>query len=336
MLRHDPWAVSPSIEITTAGRWKASTSREATIPHEIARSTEAPKTVVIVGAGPAGLEAARVSGERGHNTILIEAMGEAGGQIRLAAQNKRRRELIGIVDWRLAQCQRLGVDIRYNTIADAGLVQSLAPDMVIVATGGVPQNNAFTQGAELAVSSWEIVSGEVKPAEDVLVFDDNGAHPGLSAAERVAESGGRLEIVSPERFFSPEMGGLNLVPYMKSIVSKGGRITTMTRVTALARHGNKIKVTLWSPYSLAECGERLVDQVVVENGTTPLAELYFDLKDLSLNRGAVDYDALAEGRPQTLLTNPDGRFRLFRIGDAVASRNIHAAIYDAIRLLKDF
>ena len=77
---------------------------------------------------------------------------------------------------------------------------------------------------------------------------------------------------------------------------------------------------------------RLVDQVVVEHGTLPLDEVYFALKPESRNLGAVDYGALIAVREQALLRNPDGRFRLFRIGDAVSSRNIHAAIYDALRL----
>ena len=67
----------------------------------------------------------------------------------------------------------------------------------------------------------------------------------------------------------------------------------------------------------------------------PLDELYFALKPLSRNVGAVDYDALIAGLPQTLETKPGGSFQLFRIGDAVAARNTHAAIYDALRLVKD-
>ena len=177
----------------------------------------------------------------------------------------------------------------------------------------------------------------MKPAEDVLLFDDNGAHPGMAAAEyRRRFRRAALELVSPERFFAPEMGGLNLVPYMQNFVSKGVKITTMTRVRALKRQGNKIKAVLWSVYTEKDAGERLVDQVVVENATSPLADLYFDLKEESVNRGEVDYPALIAGRPQTIRTNPDGSFQLFRIGDAVASRNIHAAIYDALRLCKDF
>ena len=80
---------------------------------------------------------------------------------------------------------------------------------------------------------------------------------------------------------------------------------------------------------------RHVDWVVADHGTAATADVYFELKPASTNLGAVDYAALLAGRPQAIVTNPDGRFQLFRIGDAVASRNIHAAVYDALRLLKD-
>ena len=110
----------------------------------------------------------------------------------------------------------------------------------------------------------------------------------------------------------------------------------MTRVRSLKRQGNKILATLWSPYSEADCATRLVDQVIVENGTLPLADIYFDLKEDSANRGEVNYEALVAGNQQTKRTNPEGKFQLFRIGDAVASRNIHAAIYDALRLCSVF
>ena len=81
--------------------------------------------------------------------------------------------------------------------------------------------------------------------------------------------------------------------------------------------------------------DREVDQVIVEHGTLPLDDLYFSLKSASSNLGAVDYVALKQGKRQTIKANDDGAFQLFRIGDAVSSRNVHAAIYDALRLVKD-
>ena len=101
-------------------------------------------------------------------------------------------------------------------------------------------------------------------------------------------------------------------------------------------HHNRIKATLWSPFTMTDCGDRFVDLVIVENGTAPLDDLYFELKKGSVNRGEVDYPALVAGRKQALRTNPDGAYQLFRIGDAVTSRNIHAAVYDGLRFAKAF
>ncbi|GLS34228.1 FAD-dependent oxidoreductase [Neomesorhizobium albiziae] len=309
----------------------AATGREATIPHIVGKAGGQGKKVVVVGAGAAGLEAARVAAERGHKVTVLEASGQAGGQIRLAAQNQRRKELIGIVDWRLAELQRLGVDMRYDTWAEPDDVLALSPDVVVVATGGVPQNPPLEAGDDLVTSSWDIVAGAVKPAENVLLYDDNGGHPGMTAAELIANSGARLELVSPERFFAPEMGGMNHVPYMRAFHEKGVRITINTRLSAVRREGNQLVTTLSSDFADGWRDERRVDQVVVEHGTLPLEDLYFALKPLSKNGGAIDYGRLVDGGDIFPQTRPEAGFVLLRIGDAVASRNIHAAIYDGIR-----
>ena len=313
----------------------AATGRELTMPHDIERAATV-RTVVVVGAGPGGLEAARVCAERGHRVTLLEAMPWAGGQLRLAIRNARRRDLIGMIDWRVAELARLGVDVRYDTFGDTAVLTQLKPDVVIVATGGLAQLPPLESGTELVVSSWDILGGDVKPAGRVLLYDDNGGHPGMSAGEFIAGicARGGLEIVTPERFLAPDVGGLNHVPYAKAFNEAEVRITINNRLLAVRRDGAELVATLGSDYTDARV-ERRVDQVVVEYGTAPSADLYFDLKDASSNRGAVDYGALMEGRPQALTRNPAGTFQLFRIGDAVAARNIHAAIYDALRLCKD-
>jgi hypothetical protein len=79
----------------------------------------------------------------------------------------------------------------------------------------------------------------------------------------------------------------------------------------------------------------VVDQVVAEHGTLPRERIYFELKEASLNRGEIDYHALAQARFEPVISNPAGGFLLFRVGDALASRNIHAAIYDSLRVCKD-
>ena len=308
----------------------AATGREATIPHVIQKAAGPAKRVIVVGAGAAGLEAARVAAERGHSVTVLEASGQAGGQVRLAAQNQRRRELIGIVDWRLSELERLGVDIRYDIWAEAGDVLALSPDVVIVATGGMPQNPPLEVGDDLVTSSWDIVAGAVKPAENVLLYDDNGGHQGMTAAEMIANAGSTLELVSPERFFAPEMGGMNHVPYMRAFHENGVRVTINTRLRSVRREGNVLVATLSSDFSAGWCDERRVDQVVVEHGTLPLDDLYLALKPLSKNGGAVDYDKLVDGG-DVFPEIRAGGFVLFRIGDAVASRNIHAAVYDGIR-----
>jgi 2,4-dienoyl-CoA reductase-like NADH-dependent reductase (Old Yellow Enzyme family) len=309
----------------------AATGREASMPQVIARSSGPLRKVVVVGAGPAGLEAARVAGERGHQVVVFEAAERAGGQVLLAARSPRRRELIGIIDWRLARLEALGVTVRFGTYADAGTVLAETPDMVFVATGGLPNSAILAAGNELAVSSWDVVSGQVTPAERVLLYDDNGNHPGMQCAEMLAESGAAVEIVTPERYFAPEIGGLNHAEYARVFHAKGVRVTINSRVTAIRREGNELVATLGSDYD-TRTEERRVDQVVVEHGTLPLDEVYQALRSDSVNWGEVDYPALLAGHTQQVVRNADGRFRLFRIGDAVASRNIHAAIFDALRL----
>jgi hypothetical protein len=153
----------------------------------------------------------------------------------------------------------------------------------------------------------------------------------MSAAEVLSQAGSAVELVSPERFFAPEIGGMNHVPYMRAFQEAGTRVTIATRLTAIRREGNELVATLGSDYAPGWAEERHVDQVVLEHGTAPLDELYFALKPLSRNLGAVDHTALVGMGEVFPVKQAAAGFMLYRIGDAVASRNIHAGIYDALR-----
>jgi 2,4-dienoyl-CoA reductase-like NADH-dependent reductase (Old Yellow Enzyme family)/thioredoxin reductase len=311
-----------------------STGRELSVPHVIVPADRR-KNVVIVGAGPAGLEAARVAAERGHAVTVFEAAPDAGGQIRLTAQNPRRREMIGIIDWRMSQCAARDVVFHFNTWAEAEDVTALNPDVVIVATGGVPNMELHeTKGdVDLAVSAWDIISGDAVPRGNVLIYDEAGDHPALMAAEIAADAGCSVEVMTPDRTFAPEIMGMNLVPYMRALQSKDVTFTVTRRLLGINRAGNRLEAQIGTDYSDFVTAKDY-DQIIVNYGTRPLDDLYFDLKPHSRNLGAVDYEAFIQGKPQTLVSNPDGAFVLYRIGDAVSSRNTHAAIYDALRLMR--
>jgi 2,4-dienoyl-CoA reductase-like NADH-dependent reductase (Old Yellow Enzyme family)/thioredoxin reductase len=310
------------------------TGREATIPHVVMASSGPGRRVVVVGAGPAGLEAARVAAERGHDVVLLEAAGAVGGQVRLAARaTPRRADLIGITDWIAAECQILGVDIRCDTVADGPLVAALDPDVVIVATGGRPRPPELAEGADLVVSTWDVITGSITPSRgDVLVFDDHGADEALSTVERIVAAGSSVEVVSPDRFVGQEVTGTSYPAYLKVFYEAGVRMTPDHRLRAVRRTTDRrLEVELSNDYT-GGTSTRIVDQVIVEHGSLPNDEIYVALVEDSTNAGELDVDAFVAGRRQERVVNEAGRYQLFRIGDAVSSRNIHAAIYDARRL----
>jgi NADPH-dependent 2,4-dienoyl-CoA reductase/sulfur reductase-like enzyme len=242
--------------------------------------------------------------------------------------------MMSIIDWRMAQCEKRGVSFRFATWAEADMIEAENPDVVIIATGGLPHTEVLSRGNELVVSAWDIISGDVRPGTNVLVFDDAGDHAGLQAAEFLANAGAKVEIMTPDRSFAPEVMAMNLVPYMRSLQKLDVTFTVTFRLGAVERNGNQLLAHVGSDYG-GVAKQRVVDQVVVNNGTRPLDDLYFALKPFSVNLGEISHDDLTAGRPQSVVRNGDGRFQLFRIGDAVAARNTHAAIYDGLRIAKD-
>ncbi|MGH9066214.1 MAG: FAD-dependent oxidoreductase [Acidimicrobiales bacterium] len=309
-----------------------STGRELRLPHQVPPTRGPRRRAVVVGAGPGGLEAARVLGERGHHVVVLEAAHLPGGQLRLAARSPLRRDLIGIVDWRVDECRHLGVEIRCDSLADPATVLADRPDLVVVATGGQPHLPAMDQGAELVTEAWDVLGGAAAPSGDVLLYDDNGGHAGLDAALAVLAGGARLEYVTPERTLGPDVGGTNYPVYAEAFARADTRITLLHALSSIeALPGGRLLARLRSE-TAGTCLSREVDQVVVEAGTQPNDELYHALVPGSVNQGEIDLGALIELSPQRVGAHAGGGYQLFRIGDAVSSRNVHAAIYDAFRL----
>ena len=272
------------------------TGREATMPHVVQPRDGPRRKVVVVGGGVGGMEAARVAALRGHEVILLEATDRLGGQINLAAKAPGREEIAGIAGWLAAEVELAGVEVRFNSYAEAEEVAALEPDVVIVATGGIPDTSFLEAGEDLVTSVWDVLGGYVEPAGSVLLYDDHGWHQGPSTAVALAGKGVALELVTPDRMTAFEVGATNFPNYLRDLYRRGVKLTPDLELRSVRREGNRLVASFWNEYA-EEVVERVVDQVVVEHGTLPADELYHALKDGSRNGGAVDVDGLVTGAP---------------------------------------
>ena len=308
-----------------------STGREKTLPHDIP-GAQARKRVVVVGGGPAGLEAARVSAARGHEVLLLEAADCLGGQVALAAKAGWRREIGGVTDWLAGEIGHLGVDVRLSTQADREIVTALGPDVVIIATGGLPDLD-WLDGHEHCDSVGDILSGSAAVEKKVLVYDELGDHAGASVAEFLAERGAEVELVFRGHHAAERSGYCNYPVYLQHFYEKGVTLIPDQRLERVERSGTKLR-SVFANELTGGMAERLSDQVVVERGTVPADDLFEELRPGSCNDGAVDPARLLAGLPQTADGRSDGGFELYKVGDAVSSRDIHCAILDSRRLCR--
>ena len=309
-----------------------STGREESLPHEVSRA-DARKRVVIVGGGPAGLEAARVSALRGHEVILLEALDRLGGQVVLAAKAEWRHDLLAVTGWLGEEVCHLGVDVRFSVYAEPETVVDLDPDVVVIATGGLPDLE-WLEGHEHCDSVWDILSGGAKTKGTVLLYDELGDHAAAGCAEVLADAGANVELAFRGHQAAKIAGYCNYPIYLKHFYEKGVVLTPDRRLEKVEKYGQQLRSTFQNELT-GQVEQRLTDQVVVEHGTVPLDDLYQALRAASCNNGTVDIDKLLAGQPQNSPDECKDGYELFRVGDAVSCRDIHCAILDSRRLCRD-
>ncbi len=309
-----------------------STGRESWLGPEIARAA-APGRAVVVGGGPAGMEAARVLALRGHAVTLFEAATRPGGQILLAAAASWRRDMIGIVDWLAGEVDHAGVDVRTGVFVEGDDVARLDADIVIVATGGVPEAGLAEGGGEHVMTVWDALATGRRPTGHVVITDVTGGHGALSLADTLAGSADNLTFVTADRHAGRALGVQNVPVYLRNLASAGAAILTDRALVGVNRQGNRFVARLRHAYT-RRIEDLVADMVIADSGVRSVSDVFDDLRDRSANLGEVDHEALVAIAPQELKANAEGTFRLFRIGDALAPRDIHAALLDANRLCR--
>jgi mycofactocin system FadH/OYE family oxidoreductase 2 len=266
------------------------------------------KKVMVIGGGPAGLEAARVAAERGHAVTVYEKEKELGGQINLATKLPGRDEMEGIVRYRKIQLDKLGVKVVLGTEVTPNLVEQEAPDAVVVATGSTPIRTGF-QGFTCAeipgfdqdyvVVAEDIIADRTKPGNRVLIVDEDLHMKALGLADLLSEQGKQVEIITRALYVGPEVDLVTLSAVYQRTCSKGVKFTPLNFVKEILPGGSVIA------YSVMTQEERKIegiDTLVLVTGNQPEEALYFALK------GKVK--------------------ELYRIGDCVAPRKADRAIYE--------
>ncbi len=307
------------------------TGREISLSHKTTKTNQ-PKKTIVVGAGPAGLEAARVLAERGHHVILFEATDRLGGQLHLASKSTLRKQITGISDWLIQELTHLRVDIRINTYVDAEDIISEDADLVIIATGGWPEKPNIL-GAQYTTSSWDVLNGETRPQGKVFLFDTVGDQASANTAEYLTQIGCDVDLLTPDRCALIQLGPTTSSVALKQLTLNNVDFHTLQEIIAVEKIDTELRLTIRNVLT-GKTHVKNAHYLVIEQGTRPMDHLYHKLKPLSKNKGQVNHNKLIEGQnPFESIDEPKGNksFNLARIGDAISSRNIHAAMLDALR-----
>ncbi|MEW6663842.1 MAG: mycofactocin system FadH/OYE family oxidoreductase 2 [Thermodesulfobacteriota bacterium] len=264
-----------------------------------------PKKVVVVGAGPAGLEAARMAALRKHRVVLFEKCQEPGGQNIVAGKAPGRQEITGVTRWLVSQVGKLDIDVRLGVEADQDLVLKENPDAVVVATGSIPRDRPipgeYSPGQ--VVNTRQVLTGEVETGRRVLLIDLEGHHEATGTAEYLADKGKEVHMLTPALFVGGKLGPLQDLYLARQRLARKG-VTFTPDIAVLGIEGTVAKgLNVYSNQMLDFAG---FDTIVLAAGNESCHQLYFTLK------GKVK--------------------ELYRIGDCVAPRKTDMAILEGHRV----
>jgi dimethylglycine catabolism A len=209
------------------------------------KPAERPLKVAVVGGGPAGLECARIARLRGHSVVLFEKNRELGGQTLIAKRAPARQDFDGACRYTARQCEKLGVDVRVGTEADAESVLRESPDVVVLATGAralrpdVPGIDAH------GTSAWDVLSGRIPSGTRILVIDEEYGYQGTSVAEFLLDRGKEVAMVTSERTIGSFLGATSAPPVFERLFTKGVMLHCHLSVVAL-EPGRALVRNVWS------------------------------------------------------------------------------------------
>ena len=264
------------------------------------------RRVIVVGGGPAGMRAAATAAQRGHIVTLYERSDRLGGQVRTAAAARGRGEFGELARTLEHECRRFGVVVHTGVDVDANLIRTLAPEVLVVATGARPVRPPWAAGISRVCDVRDVLDGLVRPAGRVLVFDELGFHQGTSVAETLAADGCAVTIATPAMIVGQDLGlTLDMEGWQRRAHEAGIRERTDVVPTALRTVADTVRVRLLHhPTGTGEESE--FDFVVCSVHQQPVDELWTELCGTGVE--------------------------VHRIGDALAPRRADAATIEGHRV----